>query len=304
MSLTRVIEALLFSAQKPLSIREIATAVKGAADDPAGAGANEFSRVREPEIAAALEQLKIDYIEHERAFQLMEKAEGWQLVTDPQYFQWVRQLFPAPKPARLSAPALETLAIIAYRQPIARADVEAVRGVNIDGVLQTLMERGLVKIAGRAEIPGRPLIYETTQFFLDHFGLRSLEELPNVEELRKRNLPAARVPVAGSDDANAPGRRVGDVIHAWIIRHGCAPHSEAATAGCFFSRLGRYHLRLQKSDHRIARVQQRTQRTTAAFPCWWCKMAEQFLSITLIGQRQAQDGRSLVEPKVFGVSPR
>src|SRR5581483_11194520 len=104
----------------------------------------------------------------------------------------VRMLFPAPKPARLSAPALETLAIIAYRQPITRADVEAVRGVSIDGVLQTLIERGLVKITGRAEIPGRPLLYETTQFFLDHFGLRSLDELPNVAELRRRDLPRAR----------------------------------------------------------------------------------------------------------------
>jgi segregation and condensation protein B len=195
MTLVRVIEALLFSAQKPLSIREIATAIRSAENDPAAAGPNEFARVRETEVAAALEQLKIDYIEQERAFQLTEKAEGWQLATDPQYAQWVRQLFPAPKPARLSAPALETLAIIAYRQPITRADVEAVRGVNIDGVLQTLIERGLVKIAGRAEIPGRPLLYETTQFFLDHFGLRNLEELPNVEELRKQNLPVAR-PVA------------------------------------------------------------------------------------------------------------
>ena len=191
MTLTRVIVAVLFSAQKPLSIPEIATAIKGAEGDPAGAGPNEFSRVREAEVAAALEQLKIDYVEQQRAFQLIEKAEGWQLATDPQYAQWVRQLFPAPKPARLSAPALETLAIIAYRQPITRADVEAVRGVNIDGVLQTLMERGLVKIAGRAEVPGRPLLYETTQFFLDHFGLRNLDELPNVEELRKRNLPIA-----------------------------------------------------------------------------------------------------------------
>jgi segregation and condensation protein B len=204
MTLSRVIEALLFSAQKPLSIREIATAIKGAEDEPSR---NDFARVRESEIAAALEQLKIEYIEQERAFQLIEKAEGWQLATDPQYAQWVRQLFPAPKPARLSAPALETLAIIAYRQPITRADVEAVRGVNIDGVLQTLMERGLVKIAGRAEIPGRPLLYDTTQFFLDHFGLRNLDELPNVEELRKRNLPVAQ-PVAGIGDAGGPGSAI------------------------------------------------------------------------------------------------
>ena len=198
MTLLRVIEALLFSAQKPLSIREIVTAIKSAGNEDLP---NEFSHARQAAAAAALEQLKIEYIEQERAFQLIEKAEGWQLATDPKYALWVRELFPAPKPARLSAPALETLAIIAYRQPITRADVEAVRGVNIDGVLQTLMERGLVKIAGRAEIPGRPLLYETTQFFLDHFGLRNLDELPNVEELRKRDLPVARpaTPAATTD---------------------------------------------------------------------------------------------------------
>ncbi len=190
MTLSRVIEALLFSAQKPLSVREIATAIKGAgAEDEFSP--NQFARVSEAEVAGGLEQLKVEYIEQERAFQVNERAEGWQLATDPKYARWVRQLFPAPKPARLSAPALETLAIIAYRQPITRADVEAVRGVNIDGVLQTLMERGLVKIAGRAEIPGRPLLYETTQFFLGHFGLRTLDELPNVEELRTRHLPVA-----------------------------------------------------------------------------------------------------------------
>ena len=203
MTLARVIEALLFSAPKPLSIREIAAAVKGAgAEDELSP--NEFARVTEAEIAAALEELKIEYVQEQRAFQIIEKAEGWQLVTDPTFASWVRQLFPVPKPARLTAPGLETLAIIAYRQPITRADVEAVRGVNIDGVLQTLMERGLVKIAGRAEIPGRPLLYETTQFFLDHFGLRNLDELPNVEELRTRHLPVARS-VAGIGDAGQPG---------------------------------------------------------------------------------------------------
>jgi segregation and condensation protein B len=192
MSLIRVIEALLFSAQKPLSIREMAAAIRGAgAEDPPPAGPDKFARVTETEIGAALERLKIEYVQERRAFQIIEKAEGWQFATDPEYAPWVRQLFPAPKPARLSAPALETLAIIAYRQPMTRADVEAVRGVNIDGVLQTLMERGLVKIAGRAEIPGRPLLYETTQFFLDHFGLRNLQDLPNVEELRTRHLPVA-----------------------------------------------------------------------------------------------------------------
>jgi segregation and condensation protein B len=190
MSLIQVIEALLFAVQKPLATRELVVAIKGAgAEDDLLP--NEFAKTTEAQVAAALEQLKIEYVEQHRAFQLVEKAEGWQLVSDPAYAQWVRQLFPAAKPSRLTPPSLETLAIVAYRQPITRADVEAVRGVAVDGVLQSLMERGLVKIAGRAEVPGRPLLYETTQFFLEHFGLRDLDELPNAEELRARHLPTA-----------------------------------------------------------------------------------------------------------------
>ena len=201
MTLTRVIEALLFSAQKPLATKEIAEVIRGAGRED-DFSPNEFARVRDAEVAAAIEQLKVEYIENQHAFQLAEKSEGWQLVTDPAYAGWVRNLFPESKPARLSAPALETLAIIAYRQPITRADVEAVRGVTIEGVLQTLMERGLVKISGRAEIPGRPLLYQTTQFFLDHFGLKDLDELPNVQELRTRYLPTApRAPTTGASEA-------------------------------------------------------------------------------------------------------
>jgi segregation and condensation protein B len=190
MNLTHVIEALLFAAQKPLTAKELAVAIKGAGGDEELV-LNEFAKVTEAQVAAALEELKIGYVEQSRAFQLAEKSDGWQLVSDPAYAAWVRQLFPAVKPARLTPPSLETLAIIAYRQPITRADIEAVRGVAVDGVLQNLMERGLVKIAGRAEVPGRPLIYETTEFFLEHFGLRDLNELPNAEELRTRYLPVA-----------------------------------------------------------------------------------------------------------------
>ena len=204
MMLSKVIEALLFSAQKPLSIREMTAAIKDAGTEDE-LSRNEFAEIKQAEVAAALQQLKGEYIQQQRAFQIIEKAEGWQFATDPAFAPWVRQLFPAGKPARLTAPALETLAIIAYRQPITRADVEAVRGVNIDGVLQTLMERGLVKIAGRAEIPGRPLLYETTQFFLDHFGLRDLDELPNVEELRTRRLPVARLSAGGIGNISEPG---------------------------------------------------------------------------------------------------
>lgn len=203
MTLPQVIEALLFSAQGPLTTRELLAAIKGAGAEHEFSP-NEFAKTKEAEVAAALEQLKLEYVEQQRAFQLLEKAEGWQLASDPQFARWVRELFPAAKPARLTPPSLETLAIIAYRQPITRADVEAVRGVAIDSVLQTLMERGLVKIAGRAEVPGRPLLYETTQFFLEHFGLRNLDELPNADELKRRELPTATIaPEVEAETANA-----------------------------------------------------------------------------------------------------
>ncbi len=217
MNLSQVVEALLFSAQKPLSARELANAIKSAgAEDELSP--NEFAKVTEADVAAALEQLKLEYTEQGRAFQLLEKAEGWQIGSDPRFAQWVRQLFPGAKPQRLTPPALETLAIIAYRQPITRADVEAVRGVAIESVLQTLMERGLVRIAGRAEIPGRPLLYETTQFFLEHFGLKNLDELPNAEELKRRELPRAPVPTpepvpapaSTSSESTADEAKVGD----------------------------------------------------------------------------------------------
>src|SRR5437588_3950392 len=201
MTLSQVIEALLFSARKPLTTAEVRDALISASqgDDLVP---NESARTKEAGVAVVLEQLNVEYTLAPRGFQLVEKADGWQLVSHPDCAPWVRQLFPGPKPARLSPPALETLAIIAYRQPITRADVEAVRGVTVEGVLQNLMERGLVKISGRAEVPGRPLLYETTQFFLEHFGLRNLDELPNAEELRTRYLPVApRLPVAGIGDA-------------------------------------------------------------------------------------------------------
>jgi segregation and condensation protein B len=95
---------------------------------------------------------------------------------------------------------METLAIIAYRQPITRADIEAVRGVAVDGVMQTLIDRNLVRIAGRAEIAGRPLLYETTQFFMEHFGLKNLDELPNASELRRVTLPTAAPTAPATDD--------------------------------------------------------------------------------------------------------
>jgi segregation and condensation protein B len=140
MSLKNIIEALLFASQKPLMPHEIVAALRTAADDE-DAEAKEFSRVKEAEIAALLQQLKLEYIAAEHAFQLVEQVNGWHVVTAPEYGKWVRRLYPESKPSRLSGPALETLAIVAYRQPITKADIEAVRGVAVDGMMQTLWKK-------------------------------------------------------------------------------------------------------------------------------------------------------------------
>jgi len=197
MLLKEVIEALIFASQKPLTAKEIVAALRSALDDSDEEPVRAMSHLKEAEVGAFLEQLRFEYEHENRAFQLVEQVDGWSVVTKPDYAVWVRQLYPESKPTRLSGPALETLAIIAYRQPVTRADIEAVRGVAVDGVMQSLLERSLVRIAGRAEVPGRPLLYETTQTFMQHFGLRSLEELPNVDELRRVRLPAATPPVTG-----------------------------------------------------------------------------------------------------------
>lgn len=209
-SLKRVVEAILFASQRPVSTKDLQGILKSTAEaDKADSVAAAFSGIKEPALRAALDELGADCADPSRTYELRETAAGWQLVTKPQFAPWLRQLFPEYRSARLSAPAVETLAIIAYRQPITRADIEAIRGVAVDGVLQTLLDRGLVKIAGRAEIPGRPLLYETTQNFMDHFGLRNLEELPNVAELRKIYLPLpATVPGPGPAQTDGEGGSV------------------------------------------------------------------------------------------------
>ena len=195
MTLPQVLEALLLAAPRPLSLAEMRAALKSAAEFTEEAAAAALARARDGELTAALVELSDGYREGGHAFQLLETGAGWQITTTAPFAPWVRQLYPESRPTRLSAPALETLAVIAYRQPIARADIEAVRGVDVGGVVQTLLDRALVRIAGRAEdLPGRPILYATTEFFLEHFGLRTPDELPNREELRRVALPTATTP--------------------------------------------------------------------------------------------------------------
>ena len=137
-------------------------------------------------MTAALEQLAHEHEAAARSYRLACVAGSWQFVTQPDYAPWLKALVGIKaRPPRLSQPALETLAIISYRQPITRAEVEQIRGVNVDGTMQTLMERGLVEAVGRAEVVGRPPTYGTTAMFLEYFGLRGLEDLPAADELRR-----------------------------------------------------------------------------------------------------------------------
>ena len=144
-SLKLVVEAILFASQRPVSMKDLQGILKSAAEsDKEDSSVAAFAGAKEGAVRAAIDELGIECAGASRAYELRESAAGWQLVTKPAFAPWLRQLFPDYRSARLSAPALETLAIVAYRQPITRADIEAVRGVAVDGVMQTLLDRGLV----------------------------------------------------------------------------------------------------------------------------------------------------------------
>ena len=187
MELKLILEALLFSAQKPLSTKELkdifATAPEHAEGNETVRG---LKKVKESELGTTLEQLAKEHADANRSYRLVCVAGSWQFVTQPDYAPWLKALVGHKiRPPRLSQPALETLAIIAYRQPLTRAEIEQVRGVAVDGVMQTLVERGLVEQVGRAEVVGRPMPYGTTSAFLEYFGLRALDDLPAADELRR-----------------------------------------------------------------------------------------------------------------------
>jgi len=197
MELKFILESLLFSAQKPLSPSELRDIFAAAAEqDDADATVKSLKKVKEAELIATLELLAQEHEAAGRSYRLACVAGSWQFVTQPEFAPWLRALVGVKaRPPRLSQPALETLAIIAYRQPITRAEVEQIRGVSVDGVMQTIMERGLVEAVGRAEVVGRPPTYGTTALFLEYFGLRSLEDLPAADELRRLVIEKPPAPV-------------------------------------------------------------------------------------------------------------
>lgn len=162
-----VLEALIFASPQPLTPREIGKVMQG---------------VPRPAWQAALEEIRADYAREGRGLHLVEVAGGWQITTRPEYNDWVRELLDPKAPTRLSIQALETLSVIAYKQPVTLPEIIELRGVKSGGVLKTLLEKRLIRIVGRKEVVGRPILYGTTKQFLLHFGLKDLAELPKIEE--------------------------------------------------------------------------------------------------------------------------
>ncbi len=181
--LLRVVEALLFVSDKPLTVEEIVAVLES----------EEPSRV-----AQALRQLQEACETQHRGVRVAEVAGGYQMTTHPVCAPWLKRLYRQTFAERLSVPALETLAIIAYRQPISRPEMEAIRGVNVDGVVRTLLDKRLIRITGRKDAPGRPVLYGTTREFLQYFGLNSLEELPQLDEVRPPHDVGAAPTTSGS----------------------------------------------------------------------------------------------------------
>ena len=176
----RIVEALVLGAPEPVSAQKMAEVVPGLDAEDARALVVELGR---------------EYEELGRAFEIWEVAGGYQLRTRPEYASYLRLLH-RERPLRLSRAALETLAVVAYRQPVTRAEVEAVRGVEVDAVMRSLLERQLVRIAGHREVPGRPMLYATTKRFLEVFGLGELEDLPTLREIEQL-LPPRQPEAAG-----------------------------------------------------------------------------------------------------------
>jgi segregation and condensation protein B len=175
-----VLEALIFASPQPMAPKEIARVLQGVARE-------DWQR--------ELEALRADYARDDRGLQLVEIAGGWQITTRPEYNDWVRELLDPRTPTRLSIQALETLAVIAYKQPVTLPEIIELRGVKSGGVVKTLLEKRLIRIMGRKEVVGRPMLYGTTRQFLLHFGLRDLDELPKIEEFAE--VLGEEVDVAG-----------------------------------------------------------------------------------------------------------
>lgn len=185
-----IIEAILFISEKPIPPEQIAEAMDGASA---------------ADVRTLLGELKAEYESKGRGMVIVEIAGGYQMLSNPQLASYVRNFLKTKVKERLSRPALETLAIVAYKQPVSRGDVELIRGVNSDGVVLHLLNKGLIKIVGKKDVPGRPFLYGTAKVFLEYFGLKSLRDLPKLEDVSLNSLPSLPQGVVEAVDESATG---------------------------------------------------------------------------------------------------
>ena len=225
--LKQIIGAMLFVRKEPLTVVEIRRILKATAERRGGI-TNDYAKANEALVREAIGELDRDLSDRKMGFHILEVAGGFRLENDANCGPWLRVMLQKGRGARLSLPALETLAIIAYRQPCVRSEIEAVRGVAVDSIVKNLLEMQLVRVVGRSELPGRPWMYGTTQKFMEHFGLKCLEDLPGTDELRRMEAeqrakaakPAATEPELAPED---PNQMKMDMIEGAVAEEKAAP---------------------------------------------------------------------------------
>jgi len=186
-SVKPLIEALIFVSEEPITIEKITEIIDGAKKDL---------------VKESVYELMEDYERNGRGIEIVEIAGGFKIKTRTEFSQWISLLFTKKKKTRLSIQALETVAVIAYKQPITKSEIEQIRGVNIVGTLRTLLERNLVKILGKKEAPGRPIMYGTTKEFLENFGLKNISSLPTLKEFSELGLSEVKEEGEEKSDGN------------------------------------------------------------------------------------------------------
>ena len=183
-----VVEALLFVNEKPVTLDQIEKVLE---------------TLTTAEIQQIIQNLSAEYKQRQSGMKIVEIAGGYQMLSNPHYAGCIRDFYKTKHKEKLSKPALETLAIVAYKQPVTRTDVELIRGVNSDGVIAHLLTKELIKPVGRKDVPGRPFLYGTTRQFLEYFGLKSLEDLPTLEEFPNLLAPGESTVSAGRTESAA-----------------------------------------------------------------------------------------------------
>ncbi|MBN1781701.1 SMC-Scp complex subunit ScpB [bacterium] len=206
--LQKITEALIFASDTPISVKQMQSIIE---------------EVKPKQIEQAVQELNESYRQTGRTFTIVSVAGGYQMVSRESYAAWIRKLFHKKIKARLSQAALETLSVIAFKQPVSKPDVEAIRGVNCDGVIHTLLERKLIKLSGRGEGPGKPLVFKTTDEFLRYFGINDISDLPKpreIDEILKEekkpeeveSLDALKAGEAGADQNTDKGTEPGTEV--------------------------------------------------------------------------------------------